>query len=196
MRMTGNDIRPFKQHLRAECKEKRRALSETEKARLDRKITNKFLNLFQYREAQTLLCYVSTEIEVDTFQILRRALEDGKTVAVPRCVDGTREMDFYILTDLKQLSVGAFGVLEPNSAKCEKLTDLSDGLCVVPALCYDLNGFRLGYGKGYYDRFLSRFAGNTVGLVYENCLCGSLPHGKFDRRIEKIVTENRVINIA
>lgn len=196
MRMTGNDIRPFKQHLRAEYKEKRRALSETEKARLDRKITNKFLNLFQYREAQTLLCYVSTEIEVDTFQILRRALEDGKTVAVPRCVDGTREMDFYILTDLKQLSVGAFGVLEPNSAKCEKLTDLSDGLCVVPALCYDLNGFRLGYGKGYYDRFLSRFAGNTVGLVYENCLCGSLPHGKFDRRIEKIVTENRVINIA
>lgn len=196
MRMTGNDIRPFKQHLRAECKEKRRVLSETEKARLDRKITNKFLNLFQYREAQTLLCYVSTEIEVDTFQILRRALEDGKTVAVPRCVDGTREMDFYILTDLKQLSVGAFGVLEPNSAQCEKLTDLSDGLCVVPALCYDLNGFRLGYGKGYYDRFLSRFAGNTVGLVYENCLCGSLPHGKFDRRIEKIVTENRVINIA
>lgn len=196
MRMTGNDIRPFKQRLRAECKEKRRALSEAEKARLDRKITNKFLNLFQYREAHTLLCYVSTEIEVDTFQILRRALEDGKTVAVPRCIDGTREMDFYILTDLNQLSIGAFGVLEPKHEQCEKLTDLSGGLCVVPALCYDLSGFRLGYGKGYYDRFLSRFSGDTVGLVYENCLCGPLPHGKFDRRIEKIVTENRVINIV
>ena len=112
--MTGNDIRPYKQRLRADCKEKRKALSETEKARLDRKITNKFLNLFQYREADVLLCYVSTEIEVDTFQILRRALQDGKTVAVPRCADGTREMDFYIVTDFKQLEPGAFGVLEPN----------------------------------------------------------------------------------
>lgn len=195
MHMTANDIRPFKQKLRAECKEKRRAFSETEKARLDRKITNKFLNLFQYREAKVLLCYVSTEIEVDTFEILRRALESRKTVAVPRCVDGTREMDFYIITDLSQLESGAFGVLEPNPALCEKLMDLSDGLCVIPALSYDLDGYRLGYGKGYYDRFLSRFSGETVGLIYENCLCETLPHGKFDRRAGKVITENRVINI-
>lgn len=195
MCMTANDIRPFKQKLRADCKEKRKALSETEKARLDRKITNKFLNLFQYREAEVLLCYVSTEIEVDTFGILHRALENGKTVAVPRCVDGTREMDFYILTDLKQLEPGAFGVLEPNPEQCEKLTDLSGGLCVVPALSYDLNGYRLGYGKGYYDRFLARFSGETVGLVYENCLVNTLPHGKFDRRAGKVITENRVINV-
>lgn len=195
MCMTANDIRPYKQRLRADCKEKRKTLSETEKARLDRKITNKFLNLFQYRETEVLLCYVSTEIEVDTFGILRRALQDGKTVAVPRCVDGTREMDFYIVTDLKQLEPGAFGVLEPNPTVCEKLTDLSAGLCVVPALSYDLSGYRLGYGKGYYDRFLSRFAGETVGLVYETCLCDTLPHGKFDRRAGKIVTEARVINV-
>ncbi|MGN0571364.1 MAG: 5-formyltetrahydrofolate cyclo-ligase [Candidatus Fimenecus sp.] len=196
MCMTANDIRPLKQSLRAACKEKRRALSETEKARLDRKITNKFLNLFQYREAEVLLCYVSTEIEVDTFQILRRALQDGKTVAVPRCVDGTCEMDFYVITDFAQLEKGAFGVLEPNPALCEKLTDFSQGLCVVPALSYDLSGYRLGYGKGYYDRFLSRFSGETVGLVYENCLEETLPHGKFDRRTGKIVTEARVINVV
>lgn len=193
--MTGNDIRPYKQRLRADCKEKRKALSEEEKARLDRKIANKFLNLFQYREAKVLFCYVSTEIEVDTFQILRRALEQGKTVAVPRCIDGTREMEFYVITDLTQLEPGAFGVLEPNPALCEKWTDLSDGLCVIPALSYDLSGYRLGYGKGYYDRFLSRFSGETVGLVYENCLFDVLPHGKFDRRAEKIVTETRVINV-
>ncbi len=195
MRMTGTDIRPYKQKLRADCKQKRKSFSAEEKARLDRKITNKFLNLFQYREAKTVLCYVSTEIEVDTFEILRRSLSGGKTVAVPRCVDGTREMDFYILTDLSQLEAGAFGVLEPNPEKCEKLTDLSEGLCVIPALSYDMQGYRLGYGKGYYDRFLARFSGDTVGLVYENCLTESLPHGKFDRRAEKVITENRVINV-
>lgn len=195
MCMNSKDIRPEKHALRAECKNARRALTDGEKERLDRKIVNKFLNLFQYREAKVLLCYVSTEIEVETYKIMQNALECGKTVAVPRCIDGTREMDFYIITDFSQLESGAFGVLEPNPDVCEKLTDLSKGLCIVPALSYDLQGFRLGYGKGYYDRFLARFSGETVGLIYENCLRQSLPHGKFDRRTEKIVTENRVINV-
>lgn len=190
------DIRPFKRELREAFRAARLALSEEEKQRLDTKITNKFLNLWQYREAQTLLCYVSTDIEVSTFSILQNALDVGKTVAVPRCVPGTREMEFYCIRTLSELSPGAFGVLEPQPDACRRLTDLSSGLCVIPALGYDEAGYRLGYGKGYYDRFLSHFAGNTVGLVYESCLRDSLPHGKFDRRTEKIVTENRVISVS
>ncbi len=193
--MNTNDIRPYKQRLRMECKEKRILLSASEKARLDHKITNKLCNLWQYREAKTVLCYVSTDIEVDTFELLRRALDEGKTVAVPRCIDGTREMDFYGITDFSQLSSGAFGVLEPDPARCEKLFDLSSGLCIIPALAYDRSGYRLGYGKGYYDRFLSRFSGETVGLVYASCLYERLPHGKFDRCAERVVTENQVLNI-
>lgn len=185
----GQDINAAKRALRTACKAQRLRLSAEEKARLDKAVADKLFALSAYRNARTLLCYVSTEIEVDTRAILAHALSVGKTVAVPRCIANSREMDFYILPDLSALLRGAYGILEPAPARCEKLTDLSTGLCIVPALSYDKSGYRLGFGKGYYDRFLSRFSGQTVGLAYENCFVQSLPHDAFDRRVDVVLTE-------
>ncbi|MEZ3497276.1 MAG: 5-formyltetrahydrofolate cyclo-ligase [Lachnospiraceae bacterium] len=190
--MSTQDIRPVKNRLRAECKQKRTALSDSEKVQMDARLTDRFFASRQYRENDMLFCYVSTEIEVDTREILRRAIADGKTVAVPRCVDGTREMDFYILQDMSALESGSFGVLEPNPALCRKVTDFSEGLCIIPALAFDKSGYRLGYGKGYYDRFLAKFSGETLGLVYDCCFYDSLPHGKFDRAAQWILTESEM----
>lgn len=190
--MSIQDIRPVKNRLRAECKQKRTALSDSEKVQMDARLTDRFFASRQYRENDMLFCYVSTEIEVDTREILRRAIADGKTVAVPRCVDGTREMDFYILQDMSALESGSFGVLEPNPALCRKVTDFSEGLCIIPALAFDKSGCRLGYGKGYYDRFLAKFSGETLGLVYDCCFYDSLPHGKFDRAAQWILTESEM----
>ncbi len=190
--MSTQDIRPVKNRLRAECKQKRTALSDSEKVQMDARLTDRFFASRPYRENDMLFCYVSTEIEVDTREILRRAIADGKTVAVPRCVDGTREMDFYILQDMSALESGSFGVLEPNPALCRKVTDFSEGLCIIPALAFDKSGCRLGYGKGYYDRFLAKFSGETLGLVYDCCFYDSLPHGKFDRAAQWILTESEM----
>ncbi len=190
--MSTQDIRPVKNRLRAECKQKSTALSDSEKVQMDARLTDRFFASRQYRENDMLFCYVSTEIEVDTREILRRAIADGKTVAVPRCVDGTREMDFYILQDMSALESGSFGVLEPNPALCRKVTDFSEGLCIIPALAFDKSGYRLGYGKGYYDRFLAKFSGETLGLVYDCCFYDSLPHGKFDRAAQWILTESEM----
>lgn len=190
-----DEIYTEKNDLRARFKAVRTSLSKEEKTRLDSRIANRFLTLPQYREVKTVLFYVSLPLEIDTFSLMERAFSDGKTVAAPRCVPGTREMDFYILRDICDLAPGAFGVSEPKTDTCEKLTDLSQGLCVVPALGFARDGYRLGYGKGYYDRFLSRFSGNTVGLVYDACLKDRLPHDNFDCRVEQIVTENQILKI-
>lgn len=184
-----------KNDLRAFFKAFRTSLSKEEKTRLDRRIAERFLTLPQYREAKTVLFYVSLPLEIDTFSLMAQAFSDGKTVAAPRCVPGTREMEFYILRDMHDLAPGAFGVSEPNADACEKLTDLSRGLCVVPALGFARDGYRLGYGKGYYDRFLARFLGRTVGLVYDACLKERLPHDNFDCRVRQILTENQILNI-
>lgn len=184
-----------KNDLRAFFKAFRTSLSKEEKTRLDRRIAERFLTLPQYREVKTVLFYVSLPLEIDTFSLMEQAFSDGKTVAAPRCVPGTREMEFYILRDMHDLAPGAFGVSEPNADACEKLTDLSQGLCVVPALGFARDGYRLGYGKGYYDRFLARFLGRTVGLVYDACLKEHLPHDKFDCRVRQILTENQILNI-
>lgn len=183
-----NDLRGF-------FKAFRTSLSKEEKTRLDSLIAERFLTLPQYREVKTVLFYVSLPLEIDTFSLMEQAFSDGKTVAAPRCVPGTREMEFYILRDMHDLAPGAFGVSEPNADACEKLTDLSQGLCVVPALGFARDGYRLGYGKGYYDRFLARFLGRTVGLVYDACLKERLPHDNFDCRVRQILTENQILNI-
>lgn len=187
--MLVTDIRPVKDALRRKHREWRENLAKEEKLQLDTAIAKQVRRLWQYQRCATLLTYVSTPIEVDTRRIIRQALEDGKRVAVPRCVPGTRQMEFYYICSEETLSPGSFGVLEPDPFRCERLTDMSDGLCIVPAFSYDWHGFRLGYGKGYYDRFLSGFDGCRIGICYSACVQRSLPHGRFDRPVELLVTE-------
>lgn len=183
------DIRPEKNALRAQSLDWRKQLSRGEKQRMDFKIQNKFLTLWKFREVTTLLVYCSKPLEVDTAIIIDRALAMGKTVAAPRCVPGTRDMEFYIIKSRADLLPGAFGVMEPDTEKCSLLRDYTSSACIVPALMYDTEGYRLGYGKGYYDRFLSGYNGACIGLGYSTLIKDNLPHGKFDRKVDIIVTE-------
>ena len=183
------DIRPEKNALRASSLEWRKNLGRSEKQRMDFKIQNKFLTLWKFREVNTVLVYCSKPLEVDTSFIIERALAVGKKAAAPRCVPGTRDMDFYLIKDKSDLAPGAFGVLEPDPEKCELLRDYTSSVCIVPALMYDTEGYRLGYGKGYYDRFLSGYNGACIGLGYSALIKENLPHGKYDRKVDIIVTE-------
>lgn len=183
------DIRPIKAALRNSALEWRRSLLRSDKQRMDFKIQSKVMNLWKFREVRTVLAYCSKPVEIDTKLLIERAMALGKTVAVPRCIPDTRDMDFYIIRSFSDLVPGAFGVMEPDPEKCEKLTDFEASVCIVPALVYDKEGYRLGYGKGYYDRFLSGYRGSCIGLAYSDWVKDSLPHGKFDRKVDIIVTE-------
>ncbi len=187
--MPITDIRPIKTELREKYRAIRESMPPDVKAETDRAIAKQVRRLWQYKKTDTVLIYVSTAIEVDTRTIICQALEDGKRVAVPRCVPGTRSMEFYYIHSIDDLKPGMFGVLEPTPNPDNLLTDMDHGLCVVPAFSYDWQGFRLGYGKGYYDRFLSRFEGHIIGICYSNCVQRSLPHGRYDRPVELLVTE-------
>ncbi len=184
------DIRPVKEGLRQKYKQQRAVMQPEEKAQIDEVIAARVASLWQYQRCRMLLIYVSTKIEVDTFRIIEHALAEGKTVAVPRCVPGTRQMEFYRIDSVDELEPGTFGVLEPLPNPEKLVAEFAqDSLCVVPALSYDWNGFRLGYGKGYYDRFLSKYNGVMIGICYSDCVQRKLPHGRFDRPVELLVTE-------
>lgn len=186
--MAVTDIRAIKRKLREEVKVFRRSLTPEQKAQLDEKIKNHLLRVFPYKRAKTVLVYMSTAIEVDTSAIISQALSDGKQVALPRCVDGTRLMDFYYIRSFDDLEKGTFGVLEPKTT-CQKLTSYPGSVCIVPALGYDKQGFRLGYGGGYYDRFLGGYTESCIGLIYGKNLYGRLPHGRYDRPVRLLITE-------
>lgn len=188
--MPITDIRPIKMELRQKYRSLRQSMPPEIKAQKDEAIAAQVRRLWQYQRNSVLLIYVSTSIEVDTFRIIRQAIEDGKRVAVPRCVPDTRNMEFYYIRSTDELKPGTFGVLEPEANPENLYKESEGGLCIVPAFSYDWRGFRLGYGKGYYDRFLSRFEGNMVGICYSDCVQRSLPHGRFDRPVELLVTES------
>jgi 5-formyltetrahydrofolate cyclo-ligase len=186
------DIREYKKNLRQRYRDYRTRLQPQVKSRLDEDILSRVTRLNQYANTDLLLVYVSTPIEVDTRRLIEVALADGKRVAVPRCVPDTRLMEFYEITSLDQLSPGTFGVLEPDPDTAKRLPEDPGGMCIVPALCYDEYGYRLGYGKGYYDRFLSGYSGITVGICYAACVRGSLVYGRYDRPVELLVTERYI----
>lgn len=192
--MQVTDIRQEKKQLREHYRALRDNLPCDEKSIMDEKILRKITQLWSYREEKILLTYVATGSEVDTKPLIEYALSDGKAVAVPRCVENTRRMEFYVIKSLEDLELGSFGVMEPIKQKCEKLEDLSNGVCIVPALAFDKDGYRLGYGKGYYDRFLNDFGGRIIGICYSFCMCEELPRGRYDKKVASIITEKRVMS--
>ncbi len=186
------DIRPLKNSLRLESRERRRSMDALLKASYDKKICNKLLNLWAVRETSAVLTYVSTDIEVDTRAFIEAVLALNKTVAVPRCGNAPGEMSFYIIKSFNDLESGAFGVLEPK-CDCPEFTETESGVCIVPAFSFDEEGYRLGYGKGYYDRFLSRYGGKKIGICYDCDVCEKLYHGRFDRAVDMIITPKRIL---
>jgi len=163
-------------------------LSTSEKQEIDKGITDRILSSRQYLEAESIFIYVSTSAEIDTHVILMDALKAGKTVCVPLC-GRAGEMTARRILSLDSLSPGKHGILEPQASS--KIVSRPE-LAIVPALACDRKGYRLGYGGGYYDRFLARTHSVSIALCAESRLVECLPHDLYDQRCRWIATERRV----
>lgn len=186
-----------KQRLREERLAARETLSEQERVRLDDCITQKLIASPEYSETATVLTYVSVSSEVSTRMFIECALRDGKTVAVPRCLPGHR-LEFVAIASLEQLVAAPFNLLEP-SKDLSALTEvqMSKTICIVPALLVDTKGHRLGYGAGFYDRFLSTYSGKKICLAYQQNLSKTeLPHTEFDVPVDMVITESDILTCA
>lgn len=186
-----------KQRLREERLAARETLSEQEKTVLDDCITQKLLATSEYADAATVLTYVSVSSEVSTRMFIEHALRDGKTVAVPRCLPGHR-LEFVAIRSLDQLVPAPFNLLEP-SKDLSALTEvqMNNTICIIPALLVDTKGYRLGYGAGFYDRFLSTYSGKKICLAYQQNLSKTmLPHTEFDVPVDMIITESGMLTCA
>lgn len=192
--MPLKNIKERKRELRAYYKKLRAECPQDIKQDLDKELTQKFLLLDEYKNCDTLFAFVSMPIECDTSKIIDNALLDNKRVALPKCKNKSGIMDFYFINSKDDLKKGMYSIFEPDSDKCKLVTDFSHGLCLVPGLCFDFQGYRLGFGKGYYDKFLNDFGGTSVGICYSRYVEKSLPHGIFDKYTDILVTEKFVNN--
>ena len=150
--MATQEIRELKKALRKEFKSRRNCLEKSGKSALDAKIRSRILNSESFKYADTVLMFCPTEKEVDILPIFEKALSLGKRVAFPRCKKRP-DMDFFYVTSLDELEINNYGIAEPKDG-CEKFEGSLHPFCIVPCLTACADGTRLGYGGGFYDKFL------------------------------------------
>ncbi|MGN1122771.1 MAG: 5-formyltetrahydrofolate cyclo-ligase [Eubacterium sp.] len=182
-----------KSELRKSFKELRKSIDN--KSCADKLICDNLLNSELYSKADTVLFYAALEDEINTDYAMLCALNAGKRIALPRCINSFGEMEFYYIQSLDDLICGHFNVREPDINKCSRVTDFSNSICIVPAVSFDKNGYRLGYGKGYYDRFLKKYTSLSIGLCYNKLITDELPIGEFDVPVNYIISENGLIAV-
>lgn len=172
-----------KKQLRRELIQRRREIPPEVKSQADEHIFNALLPYLE--RCSGVFTYVSTEIEVDTRQLISWCFEHGKPVAVP--VSGDSELTFFPIASFEELAEGRFHIQEPVDRSTPAVPD-ADSLCIVPALLCDRSGLRLGYGRGYYDRFLAGFLGKSAIICY-SAFVGEVPAEPHDRRADFVVTD-------
>ena len=176
----------------------RTSLGASARSEADARIESRLTSLQEFSQAEVILTYLDFGPEVRTRGIIERAWKEGKVVALPRCVPGTHEMRWYRIGSFEGLVRSRLGVEEPVPVERDEQA-LGTGqlmMSLVPALTFDVCGYRLGYGGGFYDSFLASFDGVSVGLCRDEQLSTDLRlAGVIDRHdvpTELVVTESRL----
>ena len=163
-------------------------LSDRYKTQSSQKICAHLLAMPEYQASSTIFCFVGTAHEIDTRPILTHALESGKRVCVPLCT-APGIMELREIASLTDLSPGAYGIPEPDAARCPAVDTDEVDFAVLPCLCCNHQGHRLGQGGGYYDRFLSHYRGGSVLLCREKLLRQEIPLEPHDYPVPWVLTE-------
>ncbi|WP_156854749.1 5-formyltetrahydrofolate cyclo-ligase [Oceanobacillus sp. AG] len=179
-----------KLNLRNLAKDRLTNLSSVERAEIEEKIVQNLTSSDLWNQASTVGVTVSGGLEWDTEPLIRKGWQEGKTVTVPKCVPEERRLDFYQLDDFEQLEASYFNLREPNPHETVKVEKREIDLLIVPGLIFDKRGYRVGFGGGYYDRFLTDFPNRTVSVLYSGQLVEEVPAEPFDIPVDYLVTEN------
>ena len=183
-----------KSDIRKEILAQRKKLSSEEVTLLSEKIINNLVSTEEYELAKDILVYCSYNNEVETRNLINIALDDDKNVYLPK-VHGD-SMDFYCINDLSELVPGKMGIMEPLENDCNKYNGKPYSLVIMPLSAYDKNGNRIGYGGGFYDKYLaSHIAGIRIGIAFSFQEFKDIPAEETDIKLNYIINEKEVINL-
>lgn len=185
--MTKSEIRNF-------IKENKLNMTSSEIKAYSCSITNKLLNTYEYKISSTIFCYVSYNQEVLTRDIIIHSFNLNKKVAVPKILGNT--MRFYYIDNFEELKPGTLNILEPITMNVAIPNEMEDNLVIVPGVAFDETLNRIGYGKGYYDRFFLKYNNIPmfkVGLGYDMQVLKGLPVETHDIKLDQIITQSKII---
>ncbi len=181
-----------KAEIRKRILEVRKGLTDEEAATKSEAIVQKVVKTPEYKEADNILLYADYCREVMTRGIFEDALLHRKRIYFPKVDKMTNTMEFYQIISLRQLERGYMDILEPREdmKMRYKFQPKEDTLAVLPGVAFDISGYRLGYGKGFYDKFLAnRRQISTMALAFACQIVDEIPRDMYDIKMDKIVTE-------
>jgi 5-formyltetrahydrofolate cyclo-ligase len=185
-----------KSDIRKTILDKRNSISPLDIVNNSSIISNIVISTKEYQSSLSVGIYYSIGSEVKTFDIIKHSLENKKEIALPRVIDSTKIQFFKIMEDKFEkikFTKGKYGIFE-NSISTTIIDKID--LLIIPGIAFDLKGYRIGYGKGYYDRFLSLGKSKCImGLSYESQIINEIPNNEHDIPVDIIITEKRIIRI-
>jgi len=183
-----------KNEIRNHIRQQRRNQSPSIIQRKSKAIWESLSSIQEFNRADTIAFYVSIarEREVDTTTMIEESLSLGKRICIPKVVKNNA-LRFIEIRSMKDLNKGSFGILEPAGGS--RILPQAIDLVIVPGVAFDKSGNRLGFGKGYYDKFLSKLEDGTpiIALAFDFQIVDSIPSSKNDVRVHKIITETRIV---
>lgn len=181
-----------KAEIRARLKQIRSAISAEDRQIFSQSITGKILDLEEIRRSQHIFTYISCDGEVGTHDLINELLKLGKRIAVPKIIHSDH-MEAVAFNDWDELETGQLGILTPKS--CEPAAGNFD-VVITPGLGFTTEGFRIGYGRGYYDKwFATHQVQQKIAVTFDAQILESLPVTEFDVPVNMIVTESRIIEV-
>lgn len=163
---------------------------------LSSEIDSRLVQMPEILAARTISTYINTRSEVRTTDFIKWALSNSKRVIIPITDKANRRLVFSEVKDLNsELAKGAYGIMEPKIEFRRRVALEEANIVIIPGVAWDRSGFRIGYGAGYYDRSINALRTRVlkIGLAYEFQLVPNVPKSRYDRRVDKIVTERRII---
>ncbi|KRG14963.1 hypothetical protein ACA29_05405 [Lederbergia galactosidilytica] len=183
-----------KKLMRRQMTQDLRELDYLQYAHLSYQIGEQLYKTTDWENAETIGITVSRFPEVDTWSIIRMAWRQGKKVTIPKSDPLQKEMLFYQIESFLQMEKGYSDLYEPNTKETKLFLKQEIDLLIVPGLVFTKEGYRLGFGGGFYDRFLSDYHGNTVSLAFTKQIKEKIPTDYYDLPVQKIVTDSMLID--
>ncbi|MCY7470364.1 5-formyltetrahydrofolate cyclo-ligase [Bacillus safensis] len=183
----------MKKELRLQTLAKLDQMSAEEFKRSTALLHERLFQLPAWKQANTVALTMSRGKEVPTMPLIEKAWREGKTVCVPTCFPETKEMTFYEYTPETKMISRYFGLLEPDPLTSAAASKESIDLIIVPGVCFDRKGYRIGYGGGYYDRYLADYHGETLALCLTVQQTEHIPAETHDIPVSIMVSEKGTI---
>ncbi len=185
-----------KKYIRKLMIERRSKLTSDEVQNKSRRIVERLRGTKQYKNSDIILAYMNTKNEVVTTELIKQAIAEGKTICLPLVFKDKNDMEIYKIESINtDVRIGSYGIYEPIPESTTRISDEKIQLILVPGVGFDVRKNRIGYGGGYYDRFIAKLSLEVlkVALAFDFQVLDEIPSDKLDAKMDIIITEKRIL---